>query len=97
MGFRTTQTAVSLACALAALTLAAPAAADVVVGVADNRPKTDPTNAERFFTAMSDVGLKENRIAVVWDPLEPSTISGREALHEAVARAEARPLGDTRT
>jgi hypothetical protein len=85
----TRATWLTLACALAALALAAPVSADVVVGVADNRPKTDPTNAERFFTAMSDVGLKENRIAVVWDPLEPSTISGREALHEAVARAEA--------
>jgi hypothetical protein len=80
-------TRLTLVCALGALALAAPAAADVAVGVADSLAKSDPANAKRFFETMNDVGLTENRISIVWNPTQPTTIPDREALVQAVALA----------
>ena len=55
-----------LACAVIGLALApAAAAADLRVGAADDHPKTSPEIAQRFYDAMSDVGLTENRITVL--------------------------------
>jgi hypothetical protein len=79
----------TLVCALGALALAAPAAADITVGVADSLAKSDPANAKRFFETMNDVGLTEDRISIVWDPARPTTIPDREALDQAVTLAEA--------
>jgi hypothetical protein len=89
LGFRTTKTAVSLACALGALALAAPAAADVVVGVADDRGKLMADGGAGFLADMRDVGLKENRITLAWDPDEPTTIRDKDALDRYIANATA--------
>ena len=61
MGFRR-QTATLLAGACAALLLSAPAA-DVSVGVADDRKLAEDGGAA-FFASMRDVGLTENRITL---------------------------------
>src|SRR6266508_3315859 len=74
-----------LACVLAAL-------ADIGVGVADSLSTSSPQDAERFFDAMKDVGLDENRITVLWDPARPTEISGREALDRALEFASARGI-----
>ena len=62
------------ACALAALSLAPAAQADLRVGVADDHPKISPELAGRFYDTMADVGLTENRITVQWDSTHPTTI-----------------------
>jgi hypothetical protein len=85
---RYTKSTVTLACALVALALAAPAQADVVVGAADNRPESSPEQAERFYDTMSDVGLTENRLAVVWNPARPTVIDRQAALDQAVILAQ---------
>ena len=47
--------------------LAPAAGADLSVGVADDHPKESPAVAETFYDTMKDVGLKENRITILWD------------------------------
>jgi hypothetical protein len=79
----------TLVCALGALALAAPATADIVVGVADSLPRDDASNAERFFETMNDVGLTEDRISIVWNAAQPQTIPGGDALDSAVEKAAA--------
>ena len=85
-------TRLMIACALAALAAlaASPVAqADLRVGAADDHPKHSPEIAGRFYDAMQDVGLTENRISVVWDPAKPTTIPDRDATTHAVELAAA--------
>ena len=70
----------TLACVLGALFLAPAAAADIRVGVADDHPKGSPEVAARFYDAMKDVGLTENRITLLWDSAHPTTIDGQDNL-----------------
>src|SRR5512132_2203148 len=56
------------------LMLAAPAQADVTVGTVDNRPAGTADGGAAFFALMNDVGLKELRYTVQWDPAQPTTI-----------------------
>ena len=88
MGFRR-QTATLLAGACAVLLLAAPAAADVTVGVADDRGKLAEDGGAAFFASMRDVGLTENRITLAWDPDHPTTIRDQDALDRYMANAAA--------
>ena len=88
MGFRR-QTATLLVGACAALLLVAPAAADVTVGVADDRGKLAEDGGAAFFASMRDVGLTENRITLAWDPDNPTTIRDQEALDRYMANAAA--------
>ena len=80
----------TLACALAVLVAPAVARAELVVGAADNRPESSPEQAERFYDTMAAVGLTENRLAVIWNPQQPTQIDRREALDAAVVLAAAR-------
>src|SRR5207253_9473211 len=80
----------TLACAAGGLMLAPGAAAgDLRVGVADDHPKTSPEIAQSFYDAMSDVGLTENRITVLWDSASPAAIPEREQIANAVDVATA--------
>ena len=78
------QFTVTFACALAVLAAPAVARAEIVVGAADNRPESSPEQAERFYDTMSRVGLKENRLAIIWNPQQPTQIDRRDALDQAV-------------
>jgi hypothetical protein len=62
------------ALAAASLALAAPARADIAVGAVDDRPIGTADGGAAFFTLMNDVGLKELRLTVQWDPAQPTTI-----------------------
>ena len=88
-GFVLRKPAIALACALGALALAAPAAADVVVGVADDRGKLADDGGAALLAGMRDVGLTENRVTVAWDPDRPTTIREKDALDRYVANATA--------
>jgi hypothetical protein len=82
---------ITLACAFALL-LAASAGAEIIVGAADNRPESSPEQAERFYDTMVEIGLKENRLAVIWNPQNPTRIERQAALDQAVALAGARGI-----
>ena len=66
-----------LACALAALAAAAPARREIAVGVSDDLPIGAADGGAAFYAAMQDAGLRENRIAVKWDPSAPGAIPQR--------------------
>jgi hypothetical protein len=59
------------------------------MGVADDHAKESPEVAERFYDAMRDVGLKENRVTILWDSSRPTTIDHRDAIAHAVEVATA--------
>jgi hypothetical protein len=77
--------------ALAAL-CAAPAAAGYTVGVADDRGRDVPERTTTFLDAMQDIGLTENRLAVIWNPDQPRTIPDKALLDAYVAQATARKI-----
>jgi hypothetical protein len=79
----------TVVCALGALFLAPAALADIRVGVADDHPKGSPEVAGRFYDAMKDVGLTENRITLLWDSAHPTTIDQQENLAAAIQDAQA--------
>lgn len=83
------KSAALLACALGALALAAPAAADVVVGVADDRGTLSADGGAALVADMREIGLTENRITIAWDPDHPTTIREKPALDRYVANATA--------
>jgi hypothetical protein len=68
---------VLLATAVASLALAAPASADLDAGVVDDRAVVTANGGAAFFALMNDVGLKEVRITVQWDPAHPTTIDNQ--------------------
>jgi hypothetical protein len=84
------KTTALLACALAALLVAAPARADIAVGVSDDLPIAAPAVAADFYASMRDIGLRENRIAVKWDSNQPTAIANEAGLDRAVAEAGSR-------
>ena len=79
---------VTVACALGALALAPAASADIRVGASDDHPKSSEI-AGRFYDAMKDVGLTENRITILWDSARPTTIDEKESIANAVDAATA--------
>lgn len=88
-GFTLSKPGAALACALGALALAAPAAADVVVGVADDRGKLSADVGAGLLADMREIGLTENRITIAWDPDQPTTIREKDALDRYIANATA--------
>jgi hypothetical protein len=76
-----------LACALGVLLVAPAAGADIRVGAADDHAKASPEIAGRFYDAMKDVGLTENRITLVWDSTHPTAIPEQNGLAHAIEDA----------
>ena len=81
---------VTLALACAGLVLAAPGQAAVNVGVADDRPVGTPDNGAAFFALMNDVGLREVRLSVLWDPTQPTTIVNQASIDSVLPVATLR-------
>jgi hypothetical protein len=81
--------AITLVSALAALCLA-PAASALAVGATDDRGRDHPAQTTRFLDALQDLGLSENRVAVIWNPDQPRTIPDKGLLDAYVAAAAAR-------
>jgi hypothetical protein len=77
----------TIVCALATLVFAPDVGAELVLGVADDQPKTSPAISERFYDAMNDVGLTEDRITILWDSTAPTTIRDRDQIAHAVTVA----------
>src|SRR5438270_3875841 len=79
----------ALACLLSALALTG-AAAGTTFGVADDTGKYAEDGGAVFFSALRDVGMTENRIAVMWDPARPTTITEQAFLDRSIPQALAR-------
>jgi hypothetical protein len=79
----------ALACLLTALTAAAPALAELSVGVADDGGKLAADGGVWFVGQMREAGLQENRITIAWDPDHPATIRDKEQLDRYIATATA--------
>ena len=63
-------------CAVLAMTLAASVQASLEVGVTEDAGKSADGGAA-FFAAMTDLGLKANRVSISWDPANPTTIQNQ--------------------
>src|SRR6266516_3444990 len=65
-------------CACAALAFCGRAAANVTFGITeDTGVLGDPT---MFYSTLNDLGATENRIAINWDPAQPTTIPNQPGL-----------------
>jgi hypothetical protein len=81
----------ALACLLSALALSGAAAA-TTFGVADDTGKYAEDGGATFFAALNDVGMSENRMAVMWDPARPTTITEQAFLDRSIPQATARGI-----
>jgi hypothetical protein len=77
------RTSALLASACALLALAGTAQAGLIVGVSDDHPK-DAT----FFQSLSDLGVKQNRATIVWDPAQPNVIGGQAQIAQWLPLAQ---------
>ena len=80
-----------LASACLALALAG-AASSTTFGVADDAGKYAEDGGAGFFTMLTQLGMTENRMAVFWDPSQPSTIVDQAFLDRAVPEAQRRGI-----
>ena len=80
-----------LASACLALALAG-AASSTTFGVADDAGKYADDGGARFFNMLTDVGMTENRMAVFWDPANPTTIVDQAFLDRSVPEAMRRGI-----
>jgi hypothetical protein len=61
------------------------------VGVVDDYGIA-PENAPWFFDSLSELGMRENRVSIAWDPEAPTTIHRQHALEQFVAYATLRGI-----
>ena len=65
-------------CACAVLAFCGRAAANVTFGITEGTGALgDPT---MFYSTLNDLGTTENRLAINWDPAQPTTIPNQPAL-----------------
>jgi hypothetical protein len=76
----------ALACLLSALALVG-SAAGTTFGVADDTGKYADDGGATFFTSLRNVGMTENRMAVMWDPAHPTEITEQAFLDRSVPQA----------
>jgi hypothetical protein len=79
----------ALACVLGALAFAG-AASSTTFGVADDAGKYADDSGASFFSMLNDLGMTENRIAVFWDPANPTTIVDQAFLDRSIPQATKR-------
>jgi hypothetical protein len=84
--------AVTFALTCACLALAAPAQAGVSVGVADDQPVGTADDGAAFFAVLNDIGLREARLTVNWDPTQPGTIENQAQIESLLPVATLRGI-----
>jgi hypothetical protein len=77
-----------LCCAALALTVAAAAQGSLEVGVTEDAGKSSDGGAA-FFGALTDVGLKVNRVSISWDPANPTLIQNQGEIAAWLPQAQA--------
>jgi hypothetical protein len=80
-----------LASACAALALAG-AGSSATFGVADDAGKYAEDGGAGFYTMLTELGMTENRIAVFWDPANPTTIVDQAFLDRSMPQAMQRGI-----
>src|SRR5919201_3593358 len=80
--------AAALVCLLCALAFSG-AALGTVYGVADDAGKYADDGGASFFATLNDLGMSENRVTVLWDPANPTTITEQAFLDRSVPQAVA--------
>ena len=80
-----------LAPLLAALALTGSAGA-VEFGITDDTGKYADDKGASFFSTLNDLGMTENRVTVLWDPANPTTITDQAFLDRSVPQAVARGI-----
>src|ERR671934_263967 len=80
-----------LASACLALALAG-AASSTTFGVADDAGKYAEDGGASFFNMLTELGMTENRMAVFWDPANPTTIVDQAFLDRAIPQAMRRGI-----
>src|SRR5438874_1689093 len=81
----------ALASACLALALAG-AASSTTFGVADDAGKYAEDGGAGFFTMLTQLGMTENRMAVFWDPSQPTTIYDQAFLDRSISQAQRRGI-----
>jgi hypothetical protein len=81
----------ALASACAALVLAG-SASSTTFGVADDAGKYAEDGGASFFTMLTQLGMTENRMAVFWDPTQPTTIYDQAFFDRAIPQAQRRGI-----
>src|SRR3954464_12102538 len=81
----------ALASACAALALTG-AASSTTFGVADDAGKYAEDGGAGFFTMLTQLGMTENRMAVFWDPSQPTTIYDQAFLDRSISNAQRRGI-----
>jgi hypothetical protein len=84
--------AASLALACACLVLAGPARAGIGIGVADNTLLGSADGGAAYLGVMNDVGLRELRIPVRWDPSHPTRIDDADQIKALLPAASVRGI-----
>ncbi|MDQ2911145.1 MAG: hypothetical protein M3R39_09050 [Actinomycetota bacterium] len=75
-------------CAALALTLAGAAQGSLEVGITEDAGKASD-GGTAFFAAMTDVGLKANRVSISWNPANPTVIPGQGEIESWLPQAQA--------
>ena len=75
-------------CAVLAMTMAASSRAALEVGVTEDAGKSADKGAA-FYAAMTDLGLKANRVSISWDPANPTTIANQGEVTAWLPQAQA--------
>ena len=76
----------ALACLVVVLACSGTAGA-TTYGVADDTGKYADDGGAAFFSRLNDVGMTENRVAVLWDAAHPSTITDQAFLDRSIPQA----------
>ena len=77
--------------AFAALALAG-VAGGAEFGITDDTGKYADDGGASFFSTLNDLGVTENRVTVLWDPANPTTITEQAFLDRSVPQATARGI-----
>jgi hypothetical protein len=78
---------VGVAALAAALLVASQASAGAVFGVADNHPLHDPDGGAAFFAKLQDLGMREDRVSILWDNQHPRAIPDRSDIARMLPQA----------
>jgi hypothetical protein len=84
------RTIAAIASLAAALILTGAAAGSATFGITDDTGKYADDGGAAFFTTLADLGMSENRVTVLWDPANPTTIADQAFLDRSVPQAAAR-------
>src|SRR5205814_1155251 len=84
------KTIAAIASLAAALIFAGAASSTTTFGITDDTGKYADDGGAGFFSTLNDLGLNENRVTVLWDPANPTTITDQAFLDRSVPQAAAR-------